>query len=525
MIMERKWWTLLAVCSGTFMLLLDTTILYVALPALQTDLHASFAQIQWVVDAYALALATLLLTAGTLADRFGRRRLYLVGLSVFTAGSLLCGCAGSAALLIAARTLQGLGGSVMFATGLALIGSAFEGRQRGTAFGIWGMVTGFASALGPIAGGVLTSGVSWRATFLVNVPIGAVAVAIVLRKVAETPIGRTRRLDLPGFVLFTTGLGSAVYGLIRLGETGSGAAPGYAWLGAGVALTAAFLVVESRVADPMFQLGLFRIPTFVGGSVSAFAMNGSMFAMFLYIAVYFQDALGYSALDAGVRLLIASLAMLASSLLSGRLTGRVPVRFLIGGGLLTVALGLFLMLGVDASTSWTHFVVGSVVTGLGAGLVNPALASTAIGVVEPARSGMASGVNSTFRQIGTSSAVAVLGAVFASVVSSRLTSGLAAVPGLAPRAQELAARVRGGELPAAVASVPERYRGEVARLARAGFDSAINDLLLITGGVALVGGVFALVLIRGRDFVAAAPPQRPVPSPSAEPVPEPSGVA
>ena len=503
--MNRKWWTLLAVCSGTFMLLLDTTILYVALPAVQTDLRATFADIQWVIDAYALALATLLLSAGTLADRFGRRRLYLIGLIVFTAGSLLCGSAGSAGMLIAARWVQGVGGSIMFATGLALIGSVFEGRQRGTAFGIWGMVTGLASALGPILGGVITSGISWRGTFLINVPIGAAAIAIVALRVDEVHGSRARHLDLPGFLLFTAGLGSLVFGLIRLGED-SGDQVALGWLAAGTLLLAGFVAVEARTAEPMLDLRLFRIRTFVGGSVAALAMNGSMFAMFLYVAIYFQRALGYTPLQAGLVLLIPSVAMLVSSLVSGRLTGLVPVRWLIGPGLCVVSAGLFLMLGVDATTSWPHFVAGSVITGLGAGFVNPPLASTAIGVVDPARSGMASGVNSTFRQIGTCSSVAVLGAIFASVLGGRLAAGLAGVPQLSGRTGELIAQVRGGDLGQALAGIPAGYRAEVARLARSGFDAGLNDLFVVTGCLALVGGVLALWLIRAEDFVAPRPP-------------------
>ncbi|MFK0288002.1 MFS transporter [Streptomyces sp. NPDC090499] len=489
-------------CGGTFMLLLDTTIVNVALPAIQRGLGADFTDVQWVVDAYALTLAVLLLTAGSLADRFGRRLFYVLGAVVFTAGSLLCGLAQTPAMLILSRALQGVGASVMFATGLALLGGAFEGKQRGTAFGIWGMVTGLASALGPVVGGLLTSGVSWRAIFLVNLPIGAAVVAIMIWRVDELPRGRARKQDKAGFALFTVGLTGLVYGLIRAGETSWGDTGTLASLTSGVLLLAAFLITESVVAEPMLDLRLFRIPTFVGGSVAALAMNGSMFTMFLFVALYFQDVLGYSALETGVRLLIPSAAMLVSSFLGGRLTGRVPVRYPIGLGLVVVGLGLFLMGGISISTGWEHFIPGSIVAGLGAGLVNPPLASTAVGVVVQSRSGMASGINSTFRQVGYSASVAVLGSVFATIISNRLRDGLTGTE-LGGRAGELSAQVRAGDLDTAVASTPERFHAQVDQMATSGFVSGIGMLITITACIALAGGVVSLLLIRERDFAAA----------------------
>ena len=503
--MHKKWWTLLGVCGGTFMLLLDTTIVYVVMPDVQADLKASFADLQWVIDGYALALAALLLTSGTIADRFGRKRLYAIGVVLFTVASLLCGLAQSPLALVLARILQGVGGSIMFATGLALIAGSFEGRERGSAFGVWGMVTGLASAIGPVAGGLISSGISWRGIFLINVPIGILVFAVIALRVDEARSPFARRLDWLGLVLFTTGLASLVYGLIRAGEDGWGEVSALTWLIGGGVLLLAFLVVESRTEQPMFDLGLFRIPTFVGGSLAAFAMNGSLFAMFLFLAIYFQEVLQYSSLQTGLRLLAASLSMLVASLVAGQISSRVQPRFLIGGGLILVGAALLLMSGIEAGNSWTHFLPGLVLGGIGAGLVNPALASTAVGVVDFSRSGMASGINSTFRQLGVSAGVAVLGSTFATIISDRLREGLGDVSDI----DRVAALVRGGDIGQAAALVPEAQQQSVERLAVEGYVDGLNALLTISAGLALVGGVLSLVLIRASDFAAAQKPKAP----------------
>jgi EmrB/QacA subfamily drug resistance transporter len=497
--MEKKWWTLIAVCTGSFMLLLDVTIVVVAQPAIQSGLHASFSDVQWTLDAYALTLASLLLTSGALADRYGRKRLFSIGLTIFTVGSLLCGLATSPLMIILARCGQGVGGAIVFATSLALLGHSFRGKDRGTAFGIWGAVTGIATAAGPVLGGLIATDWDWRGIFLVNIPIGVLAMVVTRWRVEESRSPQPTPPDWAGFGLLTTGLVGLVYGLIRASETSWTNIAVLSWLALGIALLAAFVVAETRVATPMFDIRLLRVPTFAGGSISAFAMNGSLYAMLLYLVVYLQDILGYSALGAGLRVSVITLATLVTATAAGRLSEHVPVRWLIGPGLLLVGIGLIAMAGLTGTSSWTHLLPGFIVSGLGSGMVNPPLASTAIGVVPPHQAGMASGANTTFRQIGIATGIAAFGSVFVSVMQSHLASALPS--SLAGSAGTIAAAVRQGSVGRVLAAVPAEDRAALALALRSSFAAGLNDLLCISAVLALMGGVCAVLLIRSKDFV------------------------
>jgi EmrB/QacA subfamily drug resistance transporter len=497
---RSRWWTLLAVCLGTFMLLLDITIVNVALPDIQQSLGSSFADLQWVVDAYALTLASLLLTAGSLADMYGRRRLYLVGLVVFTGASVLCGAASSTLMLELCRGLQGLGGAVMFSVSLALLANAFRGRERGIAFGVWGAINGVAVAVGPVLGGALVSGISWRAIFFVNVPIGLAAVALAVARVVESRERRASRPDWAGFALFTGGLAALVFALIESGRRSFTDALVLVCFGVAVALLAAFVVVEALREHPMFDLALFRLPTFSGGAIAAFGISASLYSMLLYLVLYLQDVLGYSAFGTGLRLLVLSGCVLAVSGLAGRLTSHVPVRLLIGSGLVATGVGLLLMRGLDASSSWTHLVAGLAVAGIGSGFVNPPLASTAVGVVPPQRAGMASGINSTFRQVGIATGIALLGTLFSNRLSHAVVDLVGGTP-LAGRGEQIASALRSGQ--AAELFRHAHSRAEAAllqRVARAGFTTALDHILLVAAIISLVSGVAAFALIRRKDF-------------------------
>jgi EmrB/QacA subfamily drug resistance transporter len=492
---NNKWWSLLAVCTGTFMLLLDVTIVTVAQPEIQHGLHASFSDIQWVLDAYALTLASLLLTAGVLADRYGRKLLFQIGLTVFTLGSLLCGLARDPLMLILSRSGQGIGGAIMFATSLALLGHSFRGKDRGVAFGVWGAISGIATALGPVLGGIITTGWSWRGIFLVNVPVGVLAVALTTLRVPESRSPRPAPPDWTGFALLTGGLVSLVYGLIRASESAWSDPGVITCLALGFSLITAFVWAERAIPHPMFDLSLLRVPTFAGGSIAAFAMNGSLYALLLYLVLYLQDILGFSALQAGLRLAIISGATFCTAAAAGRLSSHVPVRWLIGPGLLLVGIGLIVMGGLSGASSWTHLVPGFVVGGLGAGLVNPPLASTAIGVVPAHQAGMASGVNTTFRQIGIATGIAALGSVFTSTLQHVLTARFGTT-----QAARIVSAVRQGSAARLLAGLPSATRVHTEMAIRSAFTTGLNDLLIVTGCLAIAGAICAVSLIRPCDF-------------------------
>lgn len=498
----HRWWTLTAVCVGTFMLLLDITIVNVALPDVQRELHSSFSDLQWVVDAYALTLAATLLTCGSLADLFGRRRAYLAGLTVFTIASLLCGLATGTLFLQLARGLQGVGGAAMFAVSLAILAETFHGRERGLAFGVWGAVTGLAVAVGPVVGGALTSGISWRWIFYVNVPVGLLALLVTWTRVRESRDPRPRRPDWWGFAAFTGSLAFLVFALIKSGERGFTDTLVLECFAAAAVLLCAFLAIEVAGRQPMFDLSLLRKPTFSGGLVASFTMASSIFAMLLYLTLYIQDVLGYSAFGTGLRLLVASGPIFVVAAISGRLSSRVPVRLLIGPGGIVVGLGLLWMRGLGASSDWTHLIPGLLLAGVGIGMINPPLASTAVGVVPARQAGMASGVNSTFRQVGVATGIALLGSLFATRVASVVTEQLSRVPGLSSQAPQFASALTNGESSAAIAHLPPSQRPAAAAAARAAFTAGLDHILLVAAVIALVGGVLSLLLIRSRDFVS-----------------------
>ena len=511
-VMEKKWWTLMVVCAATFMLLLDITIVIVALPTIQSDLHASFSDMQWVVDAYALTLASVLLTAGSLADRYGHRLLFTIGLIVFTLGSLLCGIAQSPIMLILSRSAQGIGGAILFATSLALLAQSFHGKERGMAFGIWGAITGVSAGLGPVLGGVITTGISWRGIFLVNLPVGVASLVVARWQMDEFKTPHAARPDWAGFATLTVGLVSLVYGLIRAGEL--------AWSDTGVALClalaavffVAFVAVERRADHPLFDLSLFRIPTFSGGLAAAFALNGSLYAMFLYLVLYLQDDLGYSAVATGSALLLISGTAIFSSIFAGVFSDRIPVRWLIGPGLLLTGVGLLLMTGLDGTSSWTHLIPGFIVAGVGSGIVNPPLASTAVGVVAPQQSGMASGVNTTFREIGIATGIAVYGSVFASTLRQNLGRAVAGIPSLERHLPGVVTAIQQGNAAQAINAVPPASRAPLVAAIHASFASALDVLLVVSAVLALVGAVCSGVLIRRRDFVVSH--HQPTPTPT-----------
>jgi EmrB/QacA subfamily drug resistance transporter len=382
------------------MLLLDITIVKVALPDIQKDLHSSFSDLQWVVDAYALILASLLLTAGSLGDVLGRRLVFAGGLVIFTVASLTCGLATSPLFLNLARGAQGIGGAVMFATSLALIAQEFHGRDRGTAFGIWGATVGFAVAVGPLVGGALTETLGWQWVFYINLPIGVATLLVALLRIPEAHQRTEASIDWIGVGLWTGALFLLVFALIRGNDAGWTSAEILGLLAGSAVLLCVFVLAERAQEHPMLELSLFRIPSFTGGAIVAFTIAASIFAMFLYLTLYLQNVLGTSPIGAGLRFLPLSMLSFVAAAIAGPLSERLPIRLFLGGGLVIVGVSLLLMRGLAATSDWTVLLPGFCLAGVGIGLVNPPLASTAVGVVEPRMSGMGSGISNTFRQVG-----------------------------------------------------------------------------------------------------------------------------
>jgi EmrB/QacA subfamily drug resistance transporter len=504
--MERKWWTLVLISIATFMLLLDITVVNVALPDIQRDLGASLSSLQWVVDAYSLMLAAFLLTAGSLGDRLGRRRVFSLGFAVFTLASFLCGISGDPTLLNLARGLQGIGGAAMFATSLALIGQEFHGRDRATAFGVWGATVGGAVAIGPLVGGLITEHLGWEWIFFVNIPIGAVAIVLTEIRLANVAAQDPQPVDLPGLATFSGGLFLLIFGLIRGNPEGWGSPTILASLAGSAALLLAFVAIEARSSHPMLELALFRKPAFNGVSAVAFGLSAGMFAMFLYLTIYMQGVLGYSPLETGLRFLPLTVLSFVASPIAGKLSHRVPIRVLVGLGLGLVGVGLALMHGLDPDSDISALLPGFLVAGIGIGITNPGIGQAAIAVVPAAKSGMGSGINTTFRQVGIATGVASLGAVFQSRVDAKLATLLPNAPA------GLAEAVSSGGSRAAAVAAPPAQRTEVVHASKVAFVSGFNDILLIGAIVAFVGAALGFALVRAGDFVQ---PTEGVPEPAA----------
>ncbi|KOT90192.1 multidrug MFS transporter [Streptomyces sp. NRRL F-5755] len=425
---RSRWWPLAAITLGNFMLLVDVTIVNTALPRIADGLHASFTSLQWVMDIYALALAALLMVAGSAADLFGRRKLYLAGLALFALSSLACGLAPDEGVLIAARAVQGVGAAAMFATNTPLLMAAYQGRDRGVAFGIWGGTGGAAAAVGPLLGGVLTQYVDWRAIFLVNLPLTAVAMWITLRSVPESHGDRAGRIDWPGAGAFTLCAGALTYGLMRGGEEGWTESGTLLSLAVALLALAVFVAVERRTAQPLLDLKLMRRPAFAVLMAAALLLQAAAFPYLTYVGLWVQNILGLSPVMGGLAVLPMAAASMAVGMFGGRFLHRLAPQVPIGVGLLLIGAGPLLhVLLLNDDSGWAVLTPGLLISGVGIGMAMPVLVSAALGAAPPQRAGMASGAVNTFRQLGYALGIAILGTVFTQGVQS---AGAHAGPGV-----------------------------------------------------------------------------------------------
>ncbi len=488
-------WTLVVVCLASALLLFNVTAPNVALPAIAADLAADFETQQWVLSVYALVLASLLLAGGALGDRHGHRRCALLGLALFGAGSVLCGLAPSAAVLVAGRVVQGLGAAVLFPNGLALLAAEFEGPARARAVGIWGASVSGAIALGPLVGGALVELSGWRAQFLVAAALALPTWAVGARHLRGGPARAGARLDWPGTALLTGALVLLVVVLQRAGSLGWTSAATLATAGGGLVLLAGFLLAEHRVRAPLIEPALLRDRTFLGATLVALVFAAAGFAPVVYLTLFLLQVAGSGPTLAGLQVAPFAVASLAVSLGAARAVARLGVRVTLVAGLLLCGTGLALLLGLPPDAGALRLLPGLVVFGVGAGLVNPTMTVAALGTVDAAHSGMASGVNNTARQLGIAAGIAGLGTLLQARLTDRLAADLIGA-GLAPGAAADAARLAAAGDPGAAAGSLGSSAGLLSAAYDRAFVAALDTVLMVAIGIAVAGIVATVALIR-----------------------------
>lgn len=506
-------WTLALASVAMFMLMLDVTVVNVALQDLRTSLGADFSDLQWVIDSYTLTLAAFLLTGGSLADRLGRKRVFNAGLVLFTLSSLAAGLAQDVLALNIARGVQGIGAAVLFSVGPALIGYEFRGADRGKAFGVFGGVAGLALAFGPLVGGFLTDALSWRWIFLINVPIGVAALAVGALRLRESREPAAHGVDWPGILTFGLGLTLLVLGFLRAESSGWTSAPIVGAFAGGLALLVAFVLIErARGERAMFDLSLMRTPTFTGVCLATLLSNAtSLAAVFLQIS-YVQNVLGYSPWQTGLRFMPMMITLFIVAAVTGGLLAKVAPGVLIGLSIGLIAVGMGLMVLVGPGDGWTAMLPSMIVTGIGMGLFNPPRAAVTIGVVRPEKAGMASGMGETFQQVGVAVGVAAFGALFHQKVVDAFVDS-AAGTALAGQAEAVGQHVATGGTSGLADAVAPSVLDQVTTTARSVFVDSLADVMVVCAVIAAVGAAIAFVLIRRRDLHESAQSESPAPTP------------
>jgi EmrB/QacA subfamily drug resistance transporter len=424
---NRKWWTLAAVAFGLFMIMLDNTVVNVALPSIGRDLHVSISSLEWVVTAYALTFAALLITGGKLGDLMGRRRIFIVGIAIFTLSSLACGLAPSAGFLIGARAVQGIGAALMNPASLSIITATFPPRERGQAIGVWAGVSAMALAIGPLVGGLIVENINWNWIFFINVPVGVLGIVVSRLVIQESrDTSHEQSIDLPGLATSSAGLFALTYALIEGNKHGWMSPEILGLFAAAAVLLVAFVVLEHRQRLPMLDLSLFRIGSFAGSNLVAMLVSLGMFGVFFFVSLYIQNILGWSPTQAGAAFLPMTILIILVAPAAGKLSDRVGSRWLMGGGMTLVSASLLFYQRVGLhSTFWT-LLPAMLLGGVGMALTMSPMTAAAMSSVPVDKAGVGSGVLNSFRQLGGSLGIALMGAILASYVTAPPRSPLAA---------------------------------------------------------------------------------------------------
>jgi len=515
----RRWYTLAAVNFALFMTLLDVTVVNVALPNISRDFNTSFANLQWVIATYTLTFATFILTASKLGDVFGRKRLFLAGLVVFSLASLACGLSQDVTQLQIARAVQGLAAAFLSPLAAAIISSTFRGPELGTAFGIYGGVSGIALALGPIIGGLLIRYVNWQSVFFINVPIGAVGFVIGLLVIRESANNGARRyVDLPGVVLSILMLFPLTLSLIRGGEWGWTSGRTLGLLALSAVAFVAFLAVEAWTVrtgrDPMVDLTLFRVPTFSAVAFITFTVSFAYAGLLLVLALLFQNVLGFDALGTGLRYIPFVIGSIFVSPIVGIIISKVDPRVLFGVSLAVFGVGLLLLSGITPVDSWTVLLPGLIVAGFGGAALQAQLTNTAVASAPRERAGQATGISATMRQVGSSVGIALLGAIFANRYAHYLPGALTAAK--VPDAATQMLFASGGGNASAAGHLPPTLLPAIAAAINFGtrdaFEHGFSDMIRVIVGLVALCIAAALLFIHRRDMTTT---QRGGPPPSA----------
>jgi EmrB/QacA subfamily drug resistance transporter len=492
---NRRWWTLGAMCFALFMVMLDNTVVNVALPSIQKDLGSSISGLEWTVNAYTLSFAVLLVTGGRLGDIFGRRRMFLFGVVAFGLSSAFIGFSQSDAWLVGGRAAQGIGAAFMMPATLSIISNAFPPHERGKAIGTWAGVSAMALAIGPVVGGFLVENVSWQSIFFLNVPVAIVAVFVTVAAARESrDETSTHQVDIPGVLAISVALGALVLALVEGNSWGWGSPSILALLAASVGAMIAFASIERHSAEPMVDFTFFRSKSFLGANLVAFIVSFAMLAMFFFLALYMQNIKGYSPLQAGVRFLPSTAVIILVGPIAGRLTDRIGPKPLMTAGLLTVAGSLFWQGHLSADTSYGFLVGAFVLMGLGMGLVMSPMSTAAMNAVEHTKAGVASGILSMSRMVGGTFGVAAMGALVSGLGKTRIDELLPNVP--ASERSKLADSLGAGGVQAS---------GEVGSAVSDAYVYALNNGLRFAAVIAALGALLTWMLIADKPAPAPVP--------------------